>query len=396
MKYASIKAALQKSWPIVCAVILFALFWTVQQAFAQDTSIKQGERLVTIYDRGQEQTIVTKATTVRDVLAEANIEVSDIDITEPAVETQISGRQYNVNVYRARPVVVEDGATRARVMTAAQGPHQIAKAANTALYAEDNTTLQRVDDVVAEGGAGLKMTIDRATPFTFILYGKPVEARTQTATVGEMLQEKGVKLGKDDGVSLPNETPITAGMTVSVWRNGVQTVTLEEEVQMPVQQIQDGNMPIGYKQVRSAGKVGKKQVTYEINTQNGQEVSRKAIQSVVTEQPIGQVEIVGAKNNYSSSLNEWLLALRTCETGNNYTRDSGNGYYGAYQFLPSTWDNIARKTGRGDLVGVLPSNASPADQDALVIANTNMTAGLSTQHPGCYKKLGLSNKPPAQ
>ena len=211
-----------------------------------------------------------------------------------------------------------------------------------------------------------------------------------------MLQEKGVKLGRDDGVSLPNETPITAGMTVSVWRNGVQTVTLEEEVQMPVQQIQDGNMPIGYKQVRSAGKVGKKQVTYEINTQNGQEVSRKAIQSVVTEQPIGQVEIVGAKNNYSSSLNEWLLALRTCETGNNYTRDSGNGYYGAYQFLPSTWDNIARKTGRGDLVGVLPSNASPADQDALVIANTNMTAGLSTQHPGCYKKLGLSNKPPAQ
>jgi hypothetical protein len=39
-------------------------------------------------------------------------------------------------------------------------------------------------------------------------------------------------------------------------------------------------------------------------------------------------------------------------------------YYGAYQFLQSTWDNVARAMGRGDLVGVRPSVASPADQDA--------------------------------
>lgn len=396
MNYASIKAALQKSWPIVCAVILFALFWTVQQAFAGDSSVKQGERLVTIYDRGQEQTIVTKATTVRDVLREAKVQVSDIDITEPAVETEISGRQYNVNVYRARPVVVEDGATRARVMTAAQGPVQIAKAADVTLYAEDNTKMERVNDVLADGGAGLKMVIERATPFEFVLYGKPVEARTQAKTVGEMLKEKDVVLGPDDGVSPAASTPITAGMKVSVWRNGVQTVTVEEKVSMPVHQIHDMDKPIGYRFVKEEGKAGTKQVTYVIEMRDGKEVKRKKIQSVVTEKPIEQVEIVGAKNNYSSSLNEWLLALRTCETGNNYSRNSGNGYYGAYQFLPSTWDNIARMSGRNDLVGVLPSKAAPADQDAMVIANTNATAGLSTQHPGCYAKLGLSNKPPAR
>jgi hypothetical protein len=39
-------------------------------------------------------------------------------------------------------------------------------------------------------------------------------------------------------------------------------------------------------------------------------------------------------------------------------------YYGAYQFLRSTWDNVARAMGRDDLVGILPSDASPADQDA--------------------------------
>ena len=30
-------------------------------------------------------------------------------------------------------------------------------------------------------------------------------------------------------------------------------------------------------------------------------------------------------------------ALRTCESGDSYGMDSGNGYYGAYQFAPTTW-----------------------------------------------------------
>lgn len=30
--------------------------------------------------------------------------------------------------------------------------------------------------------------------------------------------------------------------------------------------------------------------------------------------------------------------LRLCESGNTYTRNSGNGYYGAYQYSLSTWN----------------------------------------------------------
>jgi len=43
----------------------------------------------------------------------------------------------------------------------------------------------------------------------------------------------------------------------------------------------------------------------------------------------------------------------------------GGTYRGAYQFLPSTWDNTARHAGRPDLVGVDPAAAAPADQDLL-------------------------------
>jgi hypothetical protein len=45
----------------------------------------------------------------------------------------------------------------------------------------------------------------------------------------------------------------------------------------------------------------------------------------------------------------------------------GGVYRGAYQFLPSTWNNVARAAGRPDLVGVDPAAASPADQDQLAL-----------------------------
>lgn len=47
--------------------------------------------------------------------------------------------------------------------------------------------------------------------------------------------------------------------------------------------------------------------------------------------------------------------LRQCESGNIYDLNTGNGYYGAYQFAIGTWEAMG---GTG-----LPSDASPAEQD---------------------------------
>ena len=52
--------------------------------------------------------------------------------------------------------------------------------------------------------------------------------------------------------------------------------------------------------------------------------------------------------------------IRQCESGGNYSINTGNGYYGAYQFDLSTWRSVG---GSG-----LPSNASPAEQDARALA----------------------------
>ena len=54
------------------------------------------------------------------------------------------------------------------------------------------------------------------------------------------------------------------------------------------------------------------------------------------------------------SANDWLQ-LRMCESTNRYDINTGNGYYGAYQFDLSTWRSVG---GSG-----YPNDASPAEQD---------------------------------
>jgi resuscitation-promoting factor RpfA len=71
--------------------------------------------------------------------------------------------------------------------------------------------------------------------------------------------------------------------------------------------------------------------------------------------------------------------LRQCESGGNYSINSGNGYYGAYQFSASTWRSLGF-TG-------LPHQASAAVQDTAA-------AKLQAQQgwrpwPGCSRKLRL-------
>lgn len=71
----------------------------------------------------------------------------------------------------------------------------------------------------------------------------------------------------------------------------------------------------------------------------------------------------------SATEQQFLDCIKRRESRHDYAAVSLNKlYYGAYQFTQRTWNGVARHTSRDDLVGVLPSKATPADQDALALA----------------------------
>jgi hypothetical protein len=70
--------------------------------------------------------------------------------------------------------------------------------------------------------------------------------------------------------------------------------------------------------------------------------------------------------------------LRNCEAGGNYTRNSGNGYYGAYQFSAGTWRSFGYPG--------LPHQASPEMQDEA--ARKLQARGGWGQWPACSRRIG--------
>jgi len=79
--------------------------------------------------------------------------------------------------------------------------------------------------------------------------------------------------------------------------------------------------------------------------------------------------------------------LAQCESGGNYRINTGNGYYGAYQFDLSTWRSVGF-SGR-------PDQASRATQDEA--ARRLQAARGWSPWPACARKLGLgSSSTPAR
>ena len=59
-----------------------------------------------------------------------------------------------------------------------------------------------------------------------------------------------------------------------------------------------------------------------------------------------------------------MVCTRARESGGNYGVVSSSGlYYGAYQFMTTTWNATASRAGRPELIGVRPNQASAYDQD---------------------------------
>jgi uncharacterized protein YabE (DUF348 family) len=262
------------------------------QANAQSVKSESGQRLLAVHDGATERGLLTEATTLREAFAEAHIPIDPNDRIEPNLDDKLEANNYEVNIYRARPVTIVDGETRIKVMSPYRTAKQIAASAGITLHDEDNVEMEANPDIAAQG-MGTQLTVTRATEFTLSLYGKKITAYTQAKTVSAMLKNKGITLGDDDTISAKQDGLIVPGMTIEIWRNGAQTVTEEQAIPFETQKILDMDHKIGYHQIKTKGTAGMRLVTYVIVMKDGKEVGRNKIQNVISSQPTKQIELVG-------------------------------------------------------------------------------------------------------
>ncbi len=323
------------------------------------TASADAQRLVSLYADGQKRVFATEAGTVREALDNSNVQLAKNDLVEPSLETEIPQGFFNINVYRARPVLVQDGYKSHYITSAYQSPRLLAEAAGLHIYPEDGYTTTMISEFVDNAAVGIKVEVKRAMPLTIHADGTVKSVRTQSKTVREALDQSGVSLGLKDTASVPMTDPVVAGMNVAITRVTDVETTISTQLPRGLQTVNDPNVLKGETHVRQEGSDGEKSVLYRIHYRDGVEVSREQLRTVSQTAPVDRVVMVGTKVLFAGSVEHWrpmviaaatqwgldpnmMMRIMSCESKGNATSVSHfvvNGQHptGLFQYLPSTW-----------------------------------------------------------
>lgn len=344
---------------IVILITIVSLGFSSGRLPFSPSAIADSGTLVSLFVDGHKRIFASDAATVGDVLGQSGVKLSQGDLVEPAADTHVTSGQFNINIYRARPVLVVDGLQSYHLTTAYQNPRLVALAAGLTVYAEDQYHNEVITDMVADGGLGEKVTLVRAKPLTINVDGGTRDIRVQSTTVGEALKEAGISLGLQDTVSTPLASPVIPGTTLTITRVSEVVATITHTLPRPTRTLTDPTMLKGKRIVKTDGSDGQKTITYRIHYRDGVETGHEALQVISQTEPVARVEVVGTKVFFAGSVEYWrpqveaaaaqwgfdpntMLRIMACESGGNATSVSrfivgGEHPMGLFQYLPSTW-----------------------------------------------------------
>ena len=305
------------------------------------------DKSVTLSVDGKTSTVHAFGSTVGDILSKQDIRVGSHDVVVPAPGAPVSDGQKVVVRYGRKLTVTIDGTTREYWTTATTVDAALQelgiRADSAKLSASRSQTL---------GRQGLVLSVTTPKDVVVRVDGKNLTGTSTGATVGDVLTELGVRQDSDDRVKPGLTTAVTDGLKIAVQRVTASQVKATQVVPAPVTRKSDSTLYKGQPKTLKAGSDGAKIVTYKITKVDGKVESKKAIGSTVTEQPVARVLAVGTKsrpstpapsagNTSGAGINLSNAAMwdriAQCESGGNWSINTGNGYYGGLQFATSSW-----------------------------------------------------------
>ena len=273
---------------------------------------------------------------VSDVLADQDITVGPHDVIAPGLSTPINDGQKVVVRYGRLLTVSVDGQTKKYWTTSTT----VAGALSDLGIRADSAKLS-VSRSQPLGRAGLVMALTTPKDVTVAVDGRTLGASSTSATVAELLAELQVTPGAEDRVAPALTTLVTSGLQVSVARVTHKSITATTPIDFATQRRSDSTMYTGETRTLKAGQPGAKAVTYLATLVNGKVESRKVTSSRVTTAPVTRILAVGTKakpaQTGSAPNSAMWDRIAQCESGGNWSINTGNGYYGGLQFNSGTW-----------------------------------------------------------
>ena len=356
------------------------------------TAIGTSYRHVTVEVDGVTRDVSGFFTTAGDALHSAGVTVGDHDLVAPASnQTVASGDTVIVRTATEYDVTVDGNQTTAWSTASSISGVLSALPASAASMAADRS-YTRAEMPVAEAGQTVHVVADGTTTDVVVSSDEGTTA---------ILEKAGVSAGPIDRVTMEHNGGEATLRVARVTRGTVSTTT---EIPYETEEREDAEAEEGTEKTVQEGAAGSEVTeTYQETIDGNATVS--AVLSTTRTEPTKRIVAKGTKakkaedtssssssssgsSGSSSSASApavvsgddaaiWA-AIAQCESGGNPSINTGNGYYGMYQFSLPTWRSVG---GSG-----LPSDASVEEQ--------TMRARMLQQRSGwgqwgCAYKLGL-------
>ncbi|WP_353355163.1 transglycosylase family protein [Intrasporangium sp. DVR] len=295
--------------------------------------------------------------TVGDLLASEGITVRDGDVVYPAVDAPLADGD-SVTVRYARTLNLTIDGTTKQIRTT----ETTVDAALLALGLHTDGARISVSRSQPIGRDGLELTVVTPKAVTIVADGKANMQTVAAATVEEALKTLRVGFDSNDRITPAPTTALTSGMKVVVKDVRTKTSTRTEVVDHRTIRKESGDLYEGTTKVSREGADGVRRVTVRTTIVDGKVTKRQRISSAITKAPVAEVVLVGTKerpapattsapstsststSSGSTSGTGINLArsdmwdrVAQCESGGNWSINTGNGYYGGLQFSYSTW-----------------------------------------------------------
>ena len=340
------------------------------------------QKQVTVDVNGEETNVRTYAADVAGALNSAGVEVAPEDLVYPAPGEKLSSGD-TVTVRTAKPVaVVIDGVAQEITSTAGTVGELIDQAGVAGHAAVD---VDR-DQPVTHG-----MNLDVTTPKIVALRdgGDLTYVSAAAKTVGDLLAARGVTFDTDDRLNVALTDAIVPGMEIVLDR--VSTVDRPETVvvEAPAEYVDDDSLDEGTEEVRQKGEQGETKVIHRTVTVNGQVESEgvaeekevKKAKPALIARGTKQAGNTGAAAPAVASGSVWD-ALAQCESGGDWSINTGNGFHGGLQFTPSTW------AAYGGTAYAPTANLATREQQIAIAERTQASQGWGAW-PACTARLGI-------
>lgn len=356
-------------------VMLAALLMIAVVAAGIGTAFALARKSVNLNLDGKTKILYSWGATVADALKENKISLDEQDKVEPSRAAALKNGM-TIKIQSSREVTVDLNG-------------QEASAATTELSAAAAIKATWPDkEVVFKATAGKD---HHGNPLPLFAPGDKLQlvadGNTQeiSALTGEnsadILQRAKLNVGEKDILTVkfsPQNLPL-----IQVQRVTEEQVSLKEPIPFQTETTKDDSKYQGDKTVTQKGENGEKEIVKLVRSVDGQVQSETVQSEKILAQPVSQKVTVGTKERPAAAAipvgDDVWSKLAFCESGGRPGTNTGNGFYGMYQFTLSTWLSVG---GSG-----LPSDASAEEQTHR--AKILQARSGWGQWPACTRKLGL-------